>query len=194
VTLWDGEGSPLAVLTTEETTFSLASEGLLPEIGATIFWQVVVESMDPDAPICLPMIQAFVVGAATDEVEIDLPDEPGGTVTPTPPDTAPPSVKATSAEPNPTLTTIPVTISARITDQTGIAGADLYYQVGKGAIQYGGAMLHYGGGVYSIQIGPLVPAGTYDYYILAEDTLGNANCTVGTIETCPGGSFVVNIP
>jgi hypothetical protein len=61
-------------------------------------------------------------------------------------------------------------------------------------IQYGGAMLHYGSGTYSIQIGPLVPAGTYDYYIRAVDTLGNANCTISGIESCPGGSFVVNIP
>jgi hypothetical protein len=194
VTLWDGEGSPLAVLTTEETALSLASEGLHPEIGDTLFRQVVLESPDSDAVACLPMIQAFVVGAATDDVEIDLPDEPSVTVTPAPADTSPPSVKSTSASPNPSLTTVPVTISANITDQTGIAGADLYYRVSKGAVQYGGAMLHYGGGVYSIQIGPLTPAGTYSYYILAEDTLGNATCSVGTIGSCPGGSFVVNIP
>jgi hypothetical protein len=130
VTLWDGEGSPLAALSTEEMTLSLASEGLLPEIGDTLFWRVVVESTDPDASICLPMIQAFVVGGVSEEVAIDMPDEPGGIVTPAPTDTAPPSVKSTSATPNPALTTVPVTISANITDQTGIAGVDLYYQVG----------------------------------------------------------------
>lgn len=198
VTLWDGRGDPLAMLTTEETSLSLALEGLLPEIGATLFWQSVVQAPLPGGdlqiPLCLPMVQTFVVDLEPEDASTTRAAEPAVTVTPATPDTSPPSVKSTNAVPNPALTTTPVTVSANITDQTGIAGVDLYYRMGKGAIQYGGAMLHHGGAVYSLQIGPLVPAGTYNYYILAEDTLGNANCTVATVETCPAGSFIVIIP
>jgi hypothetical protein len=200
VTLWDGEGNPAAVLTTEEASLSLASEGLFPEIGTTLFWQVVMEAPDPeggdqDVPLCLPMIRAFNIEGTTEDVVIEEPDEPEPIVTPTEPsDTTPPSVKAMSAVPNPTLTTVPVTISATIADESGVASTALYYQVGKGDVEYGGEMLHYGGGQYSLQIGPLVPAGTYNYYIVAADTLGNATCTVASLGSCPSGSFVVNVP
>jgi hypothetical protein len=70
----------------------------------------------------------------------------------------------------------------------------LYYKVGKGTFQFAGNMSLSGGNNYSQTIGPLTPAGTYTFKILAEDSLGNATCTSGSLDSCPGGSFVVNIP
>ncbi len=57
-----------------------------------------------------------------------------------------------------------------------------------------GKMKSGGGNNYFLNIGTLTPAGTYTFRILAEDALGNANCSTGNLDACPGGSFVVNIP
>jgi hypothetical protein len=106
-----------------------------------------------------------------------------------------PKVRGVNADPNPTLTTFPVTISATISDESGIAWAKLYFKTGKGAYQVAGSMSSNGGGIYSLTIGPLTPAGTYSFRILAVDNRGNCNCcsAVGP-DACPGGSFMVNIP
>jgi hypothetical protein len=69
----------------------------------------------------------------------------------------------------------------------------LYYRVGKGSYQYAGNMSPSGGNNYSLTFGPLTPAGTYTFKILSQDSLGNATCTSGTIDSCRGGTFVVNI-
>lgn len=117
---------------------------------------------------------------------------PTATYTPLP-DTSGPQVSSAIASPNPTLTTSTVTISATISDPAGVASATLYYKTGKGAYVEAGQMKP-GGGGYTLTIGPLTPAGTYDFRILAVDSLGNPNCSAAELNACPGGTFVVNIP
>jgi hypothetical protein len=69
----------------------------------------------------------------------------------------------------------------------------LYYRTGKNA--YTSVPMKAGGGnSYSVTIGPLTPAGSYDFRILATDSLGNATCTSSNLGACPGGAFLVNIP
>jgi CSLREA domain-containing protein len=119
---------------------------------------------------------------------------PTATEPPLPKDTNGPKVSGASASPNPALTTSPVTISATISDSSGVASAIVYYKSGKGGYQSAGNMKSGGGNIYFLNIGTLTPAGTYTFRILAEDKLGNANCSVGNLDACPGGTFVVNIP
>jgi hypothetical protein len=87
-----------------------------------------------------------------------------------------------------------VTISATISDGSGVASATVYYKTGKGGYQSAGNMKSSGGNQYFLNIGALTPAGTYNFRILAADSLGNVNCSTGALDSCPGGSFVVNIP
>jgi hypothetical protein len=87
-----------------------------------------------------------------------------------------------------------VTISATISDSSGVAKALVYYKTGKGGYQKAGKMKSGGGNNYFLNIGTLTPAGTYTFRILAEDNLGNANCSTGNLDACPGGTFSVNIP
>jgi len=117
------------------------------------------------------------------------------TYTSTPPaDNSPPSVQGMNASPNPTLTTVPITVSATITDLSGVMNVILYYSVAKGPYQFAGNMSPSGGNNYSLTFGPLTPAGTYTFKILAQDNQGNVTCTSSTLGSCPGGTFVVNIP
>lgn len=113
---------------------------------------------------------------------------------PPPTDTSPPSVGGMNASPNPTLTTNPITVTANISDPSGVMNVVLYYSVGKGPYQFAGNMKPSGGNTYSLKFGPLTLAGSYTYRILAQDSQGNVTCTSGTLGSCPGGSFVVNIP
>jgi RNA polymerase sigma-70 factor (ECF subfamily) len=121
------------------------------------------------------------------------------TATPTPllptptstPDTTAPKVSGPSASPNPAFTISPIAISATVSDPDGIASVMLYYKTGKGAYQLAGPMKAAGGGIYSLTIGPLTPAGDYDYRILAMDNFGNATCGVKTLADCTGGTFKV---
>ena len=119
---------------------------------------------------------------------------PTATTPPKVSDTSGPKVGGANAAPNPTLTTSPVTISATISDGSGVASATVYYGTSKGGYQSAGQMSPGGGGAYSLTIGPLTPAGTYSFRILAVDSLGNSNCSTGNLDACPGGSFGVNIP
>jgi len=141
------------------------------------------------APTITPTTQATVAEIAT---PTKVP--PTITVAPTQPDTTGPKVSGPNASPNPALTTTPVTISATISDGSGVTSATLFYKTGKDAYQSAGTMSSGGGNLYSLVIGPLTPAGTYQFRIRAIDSLGNANCSDKTPDSCPGGSFVVNIP
>lgn len=118
---------------------------------------------------------------------------PPPTATSAPADTSGPKASGANASPNPTLTTEPVTISATVSDPSGVASVILYYRTGKNA--YTSVPMKAGGGNgYSVTIGPLTPAGSYDFRIYAVDGLGNSNCDQGNVGSCPGGSFQVNIP
>ncbi|MBW8009762.1 MAG: hypothetical protein FVQ83_00785 [Chloroflexi bacterium] len=86
-----------------------------------------------------------------------------------------------------------IAISATVTDPAGVGSVTLYYRLSGGSI-FTTLMSPIGGGVYQVDIGPFKTAGLYQYYILATDTLANANCSSGDLATCPGGTFVVNIP
>ena len=100
-----------------------------------------------------------------------------------------------NADPISTLTTFPVTITTTISDSSGVAYAKPYFKTGKVGYQTAGSMSSIGGGVYSLTIGSLTPAGTYSFRILAVDSLGNSNCSsAGNLDAYPGISFVVNIP
>jgi len=220
ITVWDNQGNSI-IHTTEETSLSLASMGLYPEIESPFLWHVQVETLasgsgDLYLDTCIPVIQSSdIIGEpiATEEAqeveEQDIPSpkdtpiptkvvlptaQPTATNPPPPKDTSGPKVSGANADPNPTLTTFPVTISATISDGSGVASATLYIKTGKGAYQSAGQMSPGGGGVYSLAIGPLTPAGTYGFRILAVDSLDNSNCSTGNLDACPGGSFVVNIP
>jgi RNA polymerase sigma-70 factor (ECF subfamily) len=120
----------------------------------------------------------------------DTPTALQPTATPTPDITAP-KVSGPSALPNPAFTTSPVTVSATVNDLAGIASVMLYYKTGKGTYQLAGPMMAVGGGIYSLTISPLTPAGDYDYRILAIDNFGNATCNVKNLADCPGGTFEV---
>jgi hypothetical protein len=122
------------------------------------------------------------------------PTLPTATTPPKAADTKGPKVAGASASPNPALTTSPVTILASISDDSGVASATVYYKMGKGGYQKAGKMKSGGGNNYFLNIGTLTPAGTYTFRILAEDNLGNANCSTGNLDACPGGTFEVKIP
>ena len=79
-------------------------------------------------------------------------------------------------------------------DPSGVSSVTLYYNAGNGAYKSAGKMKQRSGDLYTFPLGALTPAGTYSFRILAVDKLGNANCSSGRLDACPGGSFVVNIP
>jgi hypothetical protein len=209
-------------IVTDQTSVSLADAGLFPElIDPPLIWQVSIEylagiggdlflslcsgdthhefdfvppgrSQLEEAPTspALPT-PSFTTAPPTPTIIVKPP-----TATNPPPisDTSGPKVSGASASPNPALTTTPVTISATISDSSGVAKAWVYYKTGKGGYQKAGNMKSGGGYNFFLNIGTLTPAGTYTFRILAEDSLGNANCSSGNLNACPGGSFVVNIP
>lgn len=113
------------------------------------------------------------------------------------PDSTGPSVSAVSDSPDPVNLegTKPDTIavSATVTDPSGVGSVTLYYRLSGGSLNTI-LMTHIGGGIYQFTVGPFKTAGLYQYYILAVDTLANANCSSGDLSACPGGTFLVNIP
>jgi hypothetical protein len=221
VTVKDIFGSPRDIVT-EDTSVSLASAGLFPDlIAPPLIWQVSIEYLagiggDLFLPFCsgdihhefdfVPPGESHLAEAPTSPA---LPTPSFTTAPPTPTvnvipptatdpppksDTSGPKVSRPSASPNPALTTSPVTISATISDSSGVAKAWVYYKTGKGGYQKAGKMKSGAGNNYFLNIGTLTPAGTYTFRILAEDSLGNANCSTSNLDACPGGSFEVNIP
>lgn len=220
LTVWDNQGNSI-IHTTEETSLSLVSVGLFPDIVSPFLWQVQVETLIPGTEdsyknACIPVIQSStfigepIISGEAEEVEeqvapspIDTPiptkavpptAPPTATNPPPPKDSRGPKVSGAAASPNPALTTSPVTISATISDGSGVSSAAVYYRTGKGGYQSAGAMKSGGGNQYFLNIGTLTPAGTYTFRIHAVDSLGNANCSFGALDSCPGGSFMVNIP
>jgi len=214
VIVWDNQDNS-TVFTTRDALLSLVSTGITPELLDPFLWQVEMGNLagsDRDIFLmgCNPTINSFRFDKEIEEVV--TPETPTPTYTPTPTqpvptkaqptattppkaaDTKGPKVSGASASPNPALTTSPVTISATISDSSGVASATVYYKSGKGGYQSAGNMKSGGGNNYFLNIGTLTPAGTYTFRILAKDNLGNANCSTGNLDACPGGSFVVNIP
>lgn len=132
---------------------------------------------------------------------------PTPTITPTPivtstytpvPDTSGPKVGGVNDSPDPVFTNgnspDTSTVSATVIDPSGVASVTLYYRSGsKGGFQIWGAMSG-SGGSYSTGFGPFGSAGAYEYRIYAVDNLGNANCSKGSIDVCPGGTLTVTIP
>lgn len=85
-------------------------------------------------------------------------------------------------------------ISATVTDSSGVASVIVYYRTAKNAFAVWGAMKAAGGGVFVVGFGPFITAGVYDYRIVATDVHGNANCSIGKADACPGGTVTVIIP
>ena len=65
----------------------------------------------------------------------------------------------------------------------------VYYRLGGGGFSVWTSVK---GGSVNTTFGPFAVAGTYQYRIMATDTLGNSNCK--TPGSCPGGSVTVVIP
>jgi hypothetical protein len=218
VTLWDNNGLPRQ-FATNNTVISLAETGFFPEqISNPLLWQVGLEVLagsggDLYLSHCLPDgLHTFKFEGLEDTQIRVTPETPTPTDTPTPThpvptkapptattppkaaDTKGPKVSGASASPNPALTISPVTISATISDSSGVAKALVYIKTGKGGYQKVGKMKSGGGNNYFLNIGTLTPAGTYTFRILAEDSLGNANCSTSNLDACPGGTFEVKIP
>lgn len=220
ITVWDNDGKPY-VFTTQEKILSLVSVGLFPGIINPFLWQVQVETLasgteDIFLRTCIPVIHssAFISEpiAVEEAGEVEEPAapspkdtpiptkdtqptaQPSATQPPPPTDTSGPKVSGANASPNPALTTSPVTISATISDDSGVANATVFYKTGKGSYQSAGGMKSGGGNQYFLNIGTLTPAGTYTFRIHTVDSLGNDNCSSEALDSCPGGSFVVHIP
>lgn len=115
------------------------------------------------------------------------------TTTTVPPDTTGPTVGGISDGPDPIFTsgTSPDTsqIMATANDPSGVANMTVYYRLGGGGFA---VWMSVKGGAVSTTFGPFGTLGTYEYRIMATDTLGNANCK--TPASCPGGSVTVLIP
>jgi hypothetical protein len=114
------------------------------------------------------------------------------------PDTEGPHVSGVGDSPDPVYTNgnppDTATVSATVTDLSGVASVTLYYSSGsKTAFQVWGPMSG-SGDSYSTAFGPFGSIGTYEYRIYAVDGLGNANCSTSDINACPGGTLTVIIP
>lgn len=119
------------------------------------------------------------------------------TRTPTPsptPDIQGPNVSAVSDSPDPIFTGGSTSVTAMVSDPSSVASVSLYYNKDGGKYLSWGAMTPSGGDIYSTALGPLGTAGTYDYRIVAMDGLGNTNCSVSKLTSCPGGTVTVNLP
>ncbi len=121
------------------------------------------------------------------------------TFTPTPTaDTIGPQIKTLSASPPEIFTsgTKPdtTTISATVSDPSGVSSVTLYYKTNLGKYILAGTMTAIGEGVYQLILGPFPTAGTYTFRIIAVDGVGNANCSASNLDACPGGTFMVIIP
>jgi hypothetical protein len=212
VTLWDNNGLPRQ-FATNNTVISLAEAGFFPDqVSNLLVWQVGLEVLsgaggDLFLPHCLPDGLHTFKFEGLEETQVRVTPvtptptqpvpkkaQPTATTPPKVADTKGPKVSGASASPNPALTTSPVTISATVSDSSGVARAKVYIKTGKGGYQSIGKMKSGGGNNYFLNIGTLTPAGTYTFRILAEDSLGNTNCSTGNLDACPGGSFVVNLP
>ena len=65
----------------------------------------------------------------------------------------------------------------------------VYYRLGGGGFAVWTSVK---GGSVSTTFGPFGTLGTYEYRIMATDTLGNTNCK--SPASCPGGTVTVIIP
>ena len=89
------------------------------------------------------------------------------------------------------------TISAQITDPSGVAWARLYCRLNAGSWSY--VTMSKSGNTYSATIGPFSEAGTVHYYIKARDNAGNEcdsstyTVTINDCEQCVGGWDVSNV-
>jgi hypothetical protein len=110
-----------------------------------------------------------------------------------PPDTTGPTINGVSDGPDPIFTsgTAPDTsqVSASASDPSGVANMTVYYRLGGGGFSVWTSVK---GGSVSTTFGPFGSIGTYEYRIMATDTLGNTNCK--TPAGCPGGTVTVIIP
>ena len=114
---------------------------------------------------------------------------PPPTTQPPPPDSSPPNISGMSAVPD-RIAELPcaqntVTISAQVSDPSGVGQVKLFYRAAKGGTQgswQNTNMSHTGGNQYQVAIGPSQisasrsPYGglNLEYYVKAWDTVGNA--------------------
>ena len=172
-------------------SFVIAEAGIVPgEIGEE------PEESGPGTPT--PTITALPPEFITPTL---TPFIPTPTTTPSPiaptrtpvPDKVAPNVSNIAVKPSTVLLNIgTVTVSASVSDPSGISNVRVYYRTGGG--KWFSAVMNFSGGRYSATIGPFSTAGTWDFHIRAVDNVGNANCTPGNPGACPGGNFLINIP
>jgi hypothetical protein len=116
------------------------------------------------------------------------------TTTTTTSDTTGPVVSGIFHGPNPILTTGNTPDTTQITsttrDKSGVASVTMYYRAGSGSFSVWATMKP--GTTTTTLLGPFAKAGTFEYRIMATDTLGNTNCR--TPSTCPGGTVTVLNP
>ena len=107
-----------------------------------------------------------------------------------PRDTTGPVVSRISDGPDPIFTAgnKPDTtqINFTISDTSGVATVNVYYRLGSGSFALWATPKP---GTASTTFGPFTKTGTYEYRIMATDTLGTTICK--TPATCPGGTVTV---
>ena len=108
-------------------------------------------------------------------------------------DTTSPVLGGISDGPDPIYTTGNTPDTSQITvttsDESGVASVTVYYRLGGGSFAVWASPKP---GTTSTTFGPFTKTGTYEYRIMATDTLGNSNCK--TPATCPGGTVTVLTP
>ncbi len=110
------------------------------------------------------------------------------------PDITGPKVSNVIANPNPIFTSGSTTVSATVNDASGVASVTLYYKKSDAGKYANGGAMTFGGGVYSLVLGPIGAAGTYDIRIYALDVFGNPSCPLNNLPACSGTVLTVNIP
>jgi len=111
-------------------------------------------------------------------------------------DTTGPSISSVVESDDPIYTTgcpepTTVTITATITDFSGVDHAWLYHRLNGGSWEY--EVMSASGDDYSATIGPFAEAGTVEYYIEAWDEVGNSSTSSSytvTVNECAGPSIV----
>ncbi|MEM2900973.1 MAG: hypothetical protein QXT63_09300, partial [Thermoplasmata archaeon] len=106
-------------------------------------------------------------------------------------DTIPPTISDVTQLSDMEVSPFPISIAATVTDNLGVSSVVLHYI--HNGVSYQATLSHQGSGIYSASIGPL-PAGTLEYWIVAQDNAGNTassnKCTVSI--TQPGMLKIVS--
>ena len=181
------------------TTAAPAAGGSVSPTPETTSTTAAVMTSNPVTTTTSAPSTTTTVKTTTTTVKTSTTSAPSTTTTaPVPADEAGPSVTAASDWPDPVFTSgsppDASSISATVSDPSGVASAVIWYREGAAKFAVWGPMIDGGGGSYSAGFGPFATAGVYEYRIVAVDGLGNANCSIQKPASCPGGTVTVVIP